>query len=379
MPVTRHPALLLLVGTLALAVVVGWCARGPALRVQLSSATVEDLSITVSTNGTVEPVEDTIVRARFNGRVVAIAEPGTRVEAGAVVLQLDEGPVAAELVEARSKRLAVQESLRAARAEVSRLRETAVTDAQLYREGAITRSRHAETRAALDDAEARLENLEEEVPLRVAGLDLQIEELAARRDATVVHSPFAGTVYRTEHKVGATVSAGEPVLRIADLDRLRVRINIDQVDLGRVRQDQPITVTSNAYLGRQWNARVEELVPYVAMKESRAVADGLAPLEQPTDGLVPGMRVDVEILVERIPDALQVPARAIFTSAGTPYVYRVAAGRARATPVSLGRADTHAVEIVEGLAMDDVVVLGPATGLGDGDRVVAANAHDRRS
>lgn len=374
-------ARLWLVGLVAIGLVagVGWCARTPAHRISAAEAVRSNLRITVSTNGTIEPIDDTIVRARLDGRIVAIPEPGTKVERGAVILQLDDGPVSAELSEARSKRLALEDSLRRARDELARVSERAATDERLYEQGALTRSSYQESQAALRAAQAQVEHLEREVPLGVAALDLRINELAAQKEAATVAVAAAGTVYRTEHKPGATVRAGEPVLRIADLERLRVRMNIDQVDLGRVRAGQLVSITSNAYPGRVWSARVSDIVPDVVVKANRAVADSLAPVEPPSEGLVPGMTVDVEVLVEEVAGALQVPARAIFTSAGQPFVYRVEGGRARVTPVSLGRSSATAVEVIEGLDAADLVVMGPANGLRDGDRVDLQREDERGS
>ena len=365
-------------GAIALVIGIGWCSRTPAHRISAAEAVRANLRITVSTNGTIEPIDDTIVRARLDGRIVGIPEPGTRVEPGAVILRLDDAPVSAQLSEAQSKRLALEDSLRQARDELDRVRERATTDERLFRQGALTRSSYQESQAALRSAQANVTRLEQEVPLGVAALDLRIAELAAQKEAATVLAAVAGTVYRTEFKVGATVRAGDPVLRIADLQRLRVRMNIDQVDLGRVRAGQPVAISSNAYPGRSWSARVSDIVPDVVLKANRAVADGLAPVEGPSEGLVPGMTVDVEVLVEEVAGALQVPARAIFTTAGSPFVYRVEKGRARVTPVSLGRSSASTVEIVDGLAADDVVVVGPVDGLQDGDRV-ALEGEDERS
>ena len=102
-------ALLLLAGLL--------CARAPALPVDVATARHAPLRVEVNTNGTVEPVPEAELRvhARVAGRILEIIEPGTRVTAGDVILEIEPGPVAAALASAESEKLAAQESLRAAR------------------------------------------------------------------------------------------------------------------------------------------------------------------------------------------------------------------------------------------------------------------------
>ena len=194
--------------------------------------------------------------------------------------------------------------------------------------------------------------------------------------STVVSAPFDGTVYRTERRKGQAVRVGDPILRIADLERLRVRANIDQVDLGRVRAGQRVRITSNAFPDRSWSGLVSEVIPHVVVRESRSISEGLARVDPPTDGLVPGMSVDVEIVVAESPNALQIPAEAVFRTDGSPFVFRIEGGRARKSPVTLGLETVTAVEVVKGLSPEDRVVVGPLGNLQDGDRVEARMRND---
>jgi len=131
-----------------------------------------------------------------------------------------------------------------------------------------------------------------------------------------------------------------------------------------------VAVSANAFPDRSWSGVITELVPHVVVKESRSVSDGLARLEPPTDGLVPGMTVDVDIIVAEAPHALQVPADAVVYQAGQPLVYRIEGNRVRATPVQLGLSSVTAAEVLQGLEEDALVVTGPAAaGLEDGMRV----------
>jgi RND family efflux transporter MFP subunit len=207
--------------------------------------------------------------------------------------------------------------------------------------------------------------LESDVPLRVASLDLRIAELRAQRDGAEVRASFDGTVYKTAARSGERVRSGDAVVWFADLERPRVRANVDQVDLGRVRVGQKARITSNAYRDRSWSAEIEELIPNVVKKQSRFVAEVLAPVAAPATGLLPGMSVDVEIVVDAVPDALQIPSEALFRDEEGAFVYRVDDDRVRVTRVLVGRSTVGSVEVLRGLSEGDRVVLGPVT-LGDG-------------
>jgi RND family efflux transporter MFP subunit len=369
---------LLLLAPLAVGLVLVplWCLRDPAPSVRTVVVERGPLEVHVTTNGEVEPMDEAEVevRARFDGRVVDIPDPGRRVRAGERVVRIDDGLVSAELAAAESERLTAIESLRAARHALAVARERFNTDRGLYAAKALTRERYAESEAALEDAEERAASLEREVPLRVASLDLRLEELGAQKASAVVEAPFAGTVYRTAVERGELVRAGQPLLWIADLARLRVRANVDQVDLGKVRAEQRVEITSNAYPGRTWLGRVTEVVPHVVVKENRNVSEALARLDPPADGLVPGMTVDVEIVIGETAAALQVPAEAVFAKGDESFVYRLVGRRVRETPVTLGLTSVTSAEVVDGLAEHDRVVVGSLGTLRDGMRVDSGNS-----
>ena len=91
-----------------------------------------------------------------------------------------------------------------------------------------------------------------------------------------------GTIYKTQAKKGEMVRLGDPLLWLADLEHLRVRANVDQVDLGRVQPGQRVVVSANAFPGRTWTGMITEIVPHVVVKESRSVSEG-AGAHRPAD------------------------------------------------------------------------------------------------
>jgi RND family efflux transporter MFP subunit len=371
--ITSRPWLLAGAAGALLLTLTRWCARAPAIAVDAILAQRAPLLVEVNTNGTVEVIPDAELRlhARLDGRIVEILEPGTHVAKGDTILRIDADLAESELASAESEILAAREAMHAARRQLELVSKRAATDDDLFSKGALTSQRHAESQASVREARARALNLESEVPLRVASLEHRVAQLRAQVEAATVTAPFGGTVYRTEFRKGEMVRVGDPILWVADLGRLRVRANVDQVDLGRVRAGQPMRVTSNAYPDRSWSAVVSELVPHVVVKDNRSVAEGLALVRPPTEGLVPGMTVDVDIVVDDVAETLQVPPTAVYTADGDPYVFRIAGGRAERTPVVLGRSSVQAVEILQGLETDDRVIVSASNGLTDGTRVEA--------
>ncbi|MFN8640697.1 MAG: hypothetical protein U0802_03195 [Candidatus Binatia bacterium] len=96
-----RPALWLLPLLVTLVTVRAWCGRTAPPTVQAVAARQAPLRVAVSTNGKVEPVDDIEVRARLDGRVVRIPDPGKVVVAGDEMVRLDDGPVAGQLAAAR--------------------------------------------------------------------------------------------------------------------------------------------------------------------------------------------------------------------------------------------------------------------------------------
>src|SRR4051794_21613476 len=106
MAISWRRALWLLPLAIALLTMRAWCGRTTPPSVQTVAARRAPLRVIVSTNGKVEPVDDIEVRARLDGRVVSIPDPGKVVAAGEEMVRFDEGPVAGQVAAAQSERLA---------------------------------------------------------------------------------------------------------------------------------------------------------------------------------------------------------------------------------------------------------------------------------
>lgn len=196
-------------------------------------------------------LDDTIERAG-----VAAAEAAVRVararkaklDAGARVEEIRRAEAVLAEAEARST-IARDRAGRARKLEESGAGSTDETDA--LRQEAEARS--AQVLAAREDL-AIMRNYARPEDLEAAAAELEMaeRELAARQVAlekTILRSPIEGTVIRRHRRVGEAVSSFqvEPVVSVADLSRLRVRAEVDEIDIAKVREGQEAVATCDSF------------------------------------------------------------------------------------------------------------------------------------
>jgi HlyD family secretion protein len=245
--------------------------------------------------GRVEPVSEEIgIGVEVSGRVARLAaDEGDAVAAGQVLAELENRDYRAAVASATAR-------LDEARAALLRVRNGARTDERREASAAVAQAeavlaqadREAARRAALaaegvvaweeadraardrDVARARLAELtarmtlvhdgprDEDRAQAEAAVSLAaaaLREAEARLDKTMVRSPIAGVVLRREVRVGETVSAdrpASPIFIVADLSRLRVRVEVDEADVARLAVGAPAWVSAAAYGDRRFPGRV---------------------------------------------------------------------------------------------------------------------------
>ena len=110
-----------------------------------------------------------------------------------------------------------------------------------------------------------------------------------------VQSPMAGILYRFEAKPGGYVNPGDLVAEVGRLNQLRVRVYVDEPDLGRVQKGMPVTITWDAMQGRQWKGFVESVPLQVVPLGTRQVGEVVCTIDNPDLTLIPGTNVNAEI------------------------------------------------------------------------------------
>jgi multidrug efflux pump subunit AcrA (membrane-fusion protein) len=140
------------------------------------------------------------------------------------------------------------------------------------------------------------------------------------------------------YKVGDNASSGMSLGQIPDLNTLEMDAKLEEADRGRVAVKQDVLVRVDALPELAIPAKVSQVSQLAEMRMEYPYARSFrayAAILKPDKRLRPDMNGGMDIIVSRIPDAISIPSKALFTRAGRPIVYLVEQGRYRAVEVQV--------------------------------------------
>ena len=324
------------------------------------------------------------ISALSAGRVERVhVLPGTRVEAGTVLLEMTNPDVRLEVLEAERELSAAEgtlvnlkaalETQRLAQASVvasvrSQQRESArqaAAKSELAQKQLITR---LEAEYAADHAEELNGRLAiEEESLRIltraatAQLDVQRAEIQrlkeivtfqrARFDALTVRSPLAGVVQEIPSETGQWINPGETLVKLHATDKLKATLRVPAIDAKDVAPGQSVAVDTRNGVAQGRVTRVSPAVQGGVVLVD--VALGALPR-----GARPDLSVDGVIQVERRPNTLHVTRMPNVEADQPTFIYKLTEDNKEAvrTLVRIGHVSPTVVEIRSGLVRDDVVI-----------------------
>jgi HlyD family secretion protein len=301
----------------------------------------------IAAPGRVEPISEEInVSAEISGKLQAVlVEEGDQVRRGQLIAQLENGDYSARVTSAEAQVMQKEAELRrvingarhqerhealaavrAAEATMEQARAEMQRRQSLYRSGVIAREEVERAERGYEVARSRYEaaaqrhelitdqareedraKAEAEVALTRALLD----EARTQLEKTVIRSPITGVILRKYLKAGETVSnspnaSSIPIVTVADAATLRVRADVDEADIGKIRIAQPAYVMADAYGDKKFWGRVVRIGKVLGKKRIRTdepaerldtkILETLIELDKGQE-LHLGLRVDAFIVV----------------------------------------------------------------------------------
>jgi membrane fusion protein, multidrug efflux system len=358
--------------------------RPKGVPVQAVRAAHADLIVPVLCDGTLEPPAGGELRAPEAAIVGQIlAAEGQHVVKGAPLVRLEAPLLAQQALEARSLvlQLAAESTqaatdLEDARRALEHQRRTLEADERLLKEKAITRAAHEESALKLRQAEerersarARLDALagaRDGGASRVALAEASAAALEARLSGLTLRAPADGIVYGLPRKAREVVVAGQVVANVADPAERRLRTRVDQPDLPRIAAGQRLFVTFDGLPDRRFEGTVRQVSPGLREVAGREVGEVLGTLADPGASLPPNASVNVQIVTGERKNALVVPRAALYRDGGKRFVFVLDGETARKREISVGLVGLTDVEVTNGLAEKERVLLPGAVPLSDG-------------
>ncbi len=214
--------------------------------------------------------------------------------------------------------------------------------------------------------ESSLTNTSKDIAARLAGLALEISILTKDLDRarerllrTSVSSERDGIVTWVNNSIGANVTEGEPVARVADLSVFRVEASLSDVLARRLTVGLPATVRSG---DTRLKGHVDKILPSV----DNGIVTFQVQLEQ-KDHIVlrPNLRVDVHAVTEQHSHALRLKRGPLINVDGQTFLFVIREKKAFRTPVKLGLSNFEVYEITEGLVEGDQVIISDMSSFRD--------------
>jgi multidrug efflux pump subunit AcrA (membrane-fusion protein) len=308
-------------------------------------------------------------------RIVWLATPGSMVKQGDLVVRFDPSSAQQQLNERKAALQQAQAALEQAEAQAR------ITAEQDKRE--LAKARYQMERARLEVSKteivSRLQAEESKIDLALAGKDLRVQEATiqlheasdrariasfarqrdkAREEVEITEyrlaqmelkAPISGLINFLPNysqgwmnakpfKVGDQAWPGGALAEIPDLSTLEMEGKVEEIDRGRISAGQDVRVRVDSIPELSFPASLDAISPLTEQAfefpPTRSFR-GYARIEKPDSRLRPGMNGSMDVVVSRIPDAVSVPAKAIFTRDGKPVVYTAVSGSYHQAPVEI--------------------------------------------
>ena len=326
----------------------------PARIVRLGHPTRSEISQNVVKTGTLVAPAQVDICAKIAGRLASLqlddgtpVEEGVHVKKGQRIALLEDREYRAALAAAKAGLQAAEATLVDATREYNRAKA-------LFEDGTATAQERDTAQATFERAEAS-----------VAQAKAQLETAQISLDETLLVAPMDGVISARAVDPGALLAAGARVVTLTETDWLRFQIYVPTALFGALREPGvPLDVAVDAYPGETIRATISRVYP-VADDATRTVLVE-ARIDNPDGRYLPGMFAVGTLNLNRRENALVVPYDCVVRNVKQHVVYVHRDGVAHAVEVTLGLRHDDMVEILDGLAEDDEIVIAGQHRLTDG-------------
>ena len=346
--------------------------------VELAQAGRGSISSYLSSTANLRARRDVEVTAQVDGVAEKLlVEEGDFVQQGQLLCELDDREL--QITVTLNRQQLAQAKLQLEKSKIQR-EKTAVqienTKVELnrketaYKEELVSEQEVDQLRYTLEEQEhdERVASSDvRELSHRVEELEAQIEQGELQVSRTKIRAPFTGYITERRVELGQLVRSLQRVFQLASFSPLYADVYLSELDTHQIRPGQPARVVLGADERGQTQGRVLRISPVV--DESTGTVKVTVELGAATQDFRPGAFVRVDIETDTHADTVLIPKRAIVEEDGNHYVFTTDGSTANRREVDLGYESDVEVEVREGVAAGDSVVVAGQGNLKEGSKV----------
>jgi RND family efflux transporter MFP subunit len=323
--------------------------------------------------GSVLPLQETSVYARANGYVRRwLVDIGDHVKKGQVLVLLDVPDIDEELRQAQAVANQARAGIAQARTQLELARTTNARYGALGPSGVVTQQEVDQYQAGYDAQQSSVVAAEAGHGSALAN----VQRLRDLKDFGVIVAPFDGVVTQRTAEIGQLVTAGtsmgQPLFKVAEVDTVRVFVNVPQLYAAdiHVGMDAPATVRERP--GRTFEGKVARTADELDVGTRTLLTE--VDIPNPDGALIAGMYGQITFHIKGRGQLVLVPATAVLIDAQGTRAALVRGGSISWRKVEIEKDLGDKVAIATGLADGDVLVAGPSGRLVEGMRVRAEDS-----
>jgi membrane fusion protein (multidrug efflux system) len=297
--------------------------------------TGREFSDYLSLTGTIEPNEVVELRAEVSGLIEEINfQEGTHVNAGQVLLRINDKELQAQLAQAETKNALAKENERRAKL--------------LLEKEAISQEEY-------DVASADYRTT-----------DSQVQLIKAQIDKTVLRAPFAGMIGLRKISKGGYITPTSDIAQLVNTSQLKVDFSVPEKYATKVKKGRPVSISvqNDTVLHAAYVYAIEPI-----LEASTRTLRVRAMIDNSKENLIPGLFVNIVFPMDQLEDAILIPAEALIPVQNGKTVFVMKDGKAREILVESGARTNDDVLITKGLFIGDTVLTSGVMSLREGSSV----------
>lgn len=369
---------------------VGWFGKAETFEVAVEKGEKRTIVETITANGKIQPETEVKITPDVSGEIVELyVKEGEYVEEGKLLLKIKPDTY----ISIRNRTLA---SLNSAKARLAQVEAQYIQSKLSYERNKKLWEQQTISEADFESAEASYKMAEADLnaaKYSVKSAEASLKEAEENLSKTSIYAPMTGTistllVEKGERVVGTEMMSGTEMMRVADLNRMEVVVEVNENDIINVENGDTAIVEVDAYMDQDFKGVVTEIA-------NSATTTGMATdqvtsfnvkvlllqesyqnlLDENSNPFRPGMSATVDIQTETKHDILTIPIQAVTTRLDTTgqmlndlviadkepdvVVFKVIDDYVMSQIVETGIQDNNYIEIVSGLTLEDEVVTAP--------------------